>query len=222
MSRETRAYGHFCMLARALERLGDRWTLLIVRDLLVAPRRFTDLMDRLSGITPKTLSTRLKELDAQGVVHADRERGRREVWYDLTKAGRDLAPAIEELTLWGLRNARRPPEPGERRHPEHLLQALRLVLARTAPTQQVRWCFQFSDDGVYTLECDGREWTLTPDGATEADVMVTTSSDAWTQYLTTRPSQRPSDRPGINVVGKRSALRAFERAIAQFPDGIDD
>ncbi len=62
MARATRTYDHFCVLARALERVGDRWTLLVVRDLLGGPRRFTDLMARLGGITPKTLAQRLREL----------------------------------------------------------------------------------------------------------------------------------------------------------------
>ena len=77
MPRDVRTYDHFCALARALERLGDRWTLLVVRDLMVGPRRFTDLMNRLGGITPKTLSQRLRELAEDGVVDVDREEGRR-------------------------------------------------------------------------------------------------------------------------------------------------
>jgi DNA-binding HxlR family transcriptional regulator len=221
MSRATRTYGHFCMLARALERLGDRWTLLIVRDLLVAPRRFTDLIDRLGGITPKTLSSRLKDLESQGVVRTDREPGRREVWYELTESGRELAPIVEELTLWGFRNARRPRAPGEPLHPEHLLQALRVVLGRSAPTRPARWCFRFTDDGTYTLECDGRGWTLVPIETPDAEVVITSSSEAWAAYLTTVPEDRPRDPTGISVAGKRSAVNSFLRTIAMFPNGAD-
>ncbi|MGH9287111.1 MAG: winged helix-turn-helix transcriptional regulator, partial [Acidimicrobiales bacterium] len=133
MSRNVRTYEHFCMLARALEQVGDRWTLLVVRDLLAAPRRFTDLMALLGGITPKTLTQRLRELQDAGIVEADRQPGRREVWYRLTPAGRDLAPAIESLFLWGLRHAGRPPMPGEAVHAEHLLSALRIALDQTPP-----------------------------------------------------------------------------------------
>src|SRR4051812_47881763 len=108
-ARDTRSYGHFCMLAKALERVGDRWTLLVVRDLLSGPKRFTDLMERMAGITPKTLTQRLRDLEADGLVEADRVAGRREVWYRLSRAGADLQPAIEELLLWGMRNvAERP------------------------------------------------------------------------------------------------------------------
>ena len=91
MTRNVRTYDHFCLTARALERVGDRWSLLVIRDLLTGAKRFTDLMDRLGGITPKTLSQRLRELEDAGIVTADREPGRREVWYRLTPAGADLA-----------------------------------------------------------------------------------------------------------------------------------
>ncbi len=222
MTRDTRTYGHFCMLARALEQLGDRWSLLIVRDLLVAPRRFTDLVDRLRDVTPKTLSQRLKELEANGLVHVDREPGRREVWYELTPAGRELGPALAELTVWGFRHNQRPRAPGEPLHPEHLLQALRVVLARTAARHRpTRWVFRFLDDGSYTLAFDGDDWGLSPTDAPDPDVVVTTTSEDWARYLTTAPRQRPSAPPGINVAGKRSAIDTFWRAIGRFPQDAE-
>jgi DNA-binding HxlR family transcriptional regulator len=222
MARDTRTYGHFCMLARSLEQLGDRWALLIVRDLLVARRRFTDLIERLGGITPKTLSQRLKALERQGIVQVDRAPGRREVWYELTETGRDLAPVLEELTLWGFRHPQRPRDPGEPLHPEHLLQALRVVLAHSPPLQRpVRWCFDFTDDGTYTLEFDGRQWSLTPSKTTETDVLITSTSDAWADYITTAPRLRATDPAAVDVAGRRPAVDVFRRAIARFPNGAD-
>src|SRR2546421_6805845 len=98
MTRNVRTYDHFCLTARSLERVGDRWSLLVVRDLLTGPKRFTDLMARLGGITPKTLSQRLRELADAGIAEADREPGRREVRYRLTAAGRELAPVVHTLS----------------------------------------------------------------------------------------------------------------------------
>jgi DNA-binding HxlR family transcriptional regulator len=220
MTRNTRTYGHFCTLAGALEQLGDRWTLLVVRDLMSQPRRFTDLMDRLVGITPKTLSHRLKELETHGIVQSDRAPGRREVWYELTPAGRDLAPAIEELFLWGLHHARRLREPGEPAHPEHLLTALRIVLERThALRTPTRWRFRFLDDGTYTLASDGDRWTLAPTDTVDADVVITTTTEVWANYLIRAPSSRPTEPDGIEISGTRRAITAFRRAIAAFPDG---
>ena len=123
MTRNVRTYGHFCAVARSLERVGERWNLLVIRDLITGPKRFTDLMDRLGGITPKTLSQRLSELEDAGIVIADREPGRREVWYRLTQAGADLGPVIGMLNWWGLRHAWRWPQAGEPLHAEHLLRS---------------------------------------------------------------------------------------------------
>src|ERR1700729_3753821 len=94
VTRNVRTYDHFCLVARALERVGDRWSLLVIRDLLTGAKRFTDLMDRLGGITPKTLSQRLRELEDTGILTADREPGRREGWDRLTPAGGDPGPGL--------------------------------------------------------------------------------------------------------------------------------
>ena len=221
MTRDTRTYGHFCTLARSLEVLGDRWSLLVVRDLVVSRRRFTDLMELLGGITPKTLSQRLKDLERHGIVHAEREPGRREVWYELTPAGRDLAPALEALTLWGFRHPHRPRQPGEPLHPEHLLHALRVVLGRESRLQRpARWRFTFTDDGDYTLAFDGKRWDLLPavGEAGDADVVVTTTSEAWANHITTPAAERAADPPGVDVAGKAGAVTTFWRALARFPD----
>lgn len=220
MTRDTRSYRHFCLLARALEQLGERWSLLIVRDLLVGPRRFTDLMDRLGGITPKTLSQRLKDLEANGLVQVDREPGRREVWYELTPAGSELRPALAELTAWGLRHNQRPRQPGEPLHPEHFLEALRVVLDRTAAHRKpTRWQFRFLDEGSYTLAFDGTDWTLAPAADADADLVVTTTSEDWARHITTPPSERPDPPRGVDVAGKPVAIRSFKDALTRFRDG---
>lgn len=224
MARATRPYDHFCMLARALERVGDRWTLLIVRDLLGGPRRFTDLMARLGGITPKTLTQRLRDLAEDGIVEVDRSPGRREVWYRLTPAGGELGPAVDALSLWGLRHARRPPLPREAVHPEHLLTALRMVLSRsTLPPRPVAWQFRFTREGSYVLRFDGRTWRLEADADdTEADVVVNTTTDAWLRFLGTPPSERDVHQTGIQVQGTAEAIDRFTSLVARFPDGADD
>ncbi len=218
----TRTYDHFCMLARTLEQVGDRWTLLVVRDLLVEPRRFTDLMGLLGGITPKTLSQRLKELEHAGIVDVDRKPGRREVWYRLTPAGEDLAPAVEALFAWGLRHARRPPAPDEQVHPEHLLNALRRVLSRTrAPDRPLLWHFAFADGRTYGIAFNDGAWTLSTrvDDSIEPDVAVRTTTDAWRRYVTAPPSERARDPSGVELVGSARELKRFRQLIARFPDG---
>jgi DNA-binding HxlR family transcriptional regulator len=100
-----RTYGQYCSIARALDVVGDRWTLLIVRELLLqAPCRFTDLKHGLPGVATNLLSTRLKELELAGLV--SRTQAPPPVataLYDLTDDGRALQPVLRSLGLWGLR-----------------------------------------------------------------------------------------------------------------------
>jgi DNA-binding HxlR family transcriptional regulator len=211
------------VLARALERIGDRWTLLVVRDLLGAPRRFTDLLALLGGITPKTLSQRLRELQEAGIVEVDRQPGRREVWYRLTPAGDDLAPAIDALFVWGLRHAARPPNPGEPVHAEHLLKALRIVLDQTPPPDRsLVWQLDFVDDGSYTLRHRDGRWALVPDldQDTTADVTITTDTDAWTRFLMTPPADRTPTPLGVDLAGSVDEIDRCLQLLARFPGSL--
>jgi DNA-binding HxlR family transcriptional regulator len=212
MTRNVRTYDHFCLVARALESVGDRWSLLVIRDLLTGDKRFTDLMDRLGGITPKTLSLRLRELEDAGIVAVDREPGRREVWYRLTPAGADLGPVIDGLSWWGLRHAWRRPQPGEPLHAEHLLRsALRAIEhaddASADDQGPARWHFRLDGDD-YLAESDGRRWTLcanAPSGP--ADVTITGTSQALSALIFT------GSDAGIDIAGEDGPTRRFRRLI---------
>ena len=99
---KTRAYGQFCGLARALEVVGERWAVLIVRDLLVGPRRFTDLHRGLPKIPTNVLAARLKELEAAGVVRRRvLPRPSSSVIYELTEYGAELEDVLIRLGRWG-------------------------------------------------------------------------------------------------------------------------
>src|SRR5215469_5219324 len=183
MATTQRTYGHFCMLARALEHVGDRWALLIVRELATGPRRLTNLQDRLGGITAKTLSVRLRELAADGLVGADRVPGRREVWYSLTEAGADLTPVIEDLVYWALQHALTRPEPGEPAHPEHLLMALRILLERKGVfADGAVWVLRLPDDGSYTMQGMSTGWSVAEGAAEDPDVTITATKADWADF----------------------------------------
>lgn len=92
-----RSYRQNCALARAADVIGERWTLLLVRDLLVGPRRFRDLVRSLRGIGTNLLTTRLKELESAGLIERLGEQG-----YALTSSGAALEPAVLALVRWGL------------------------------------------------------------------------------------------------------------------------
>lgn len=99
---ERKSYGQFCGLARALDRVGDRWTLLVVRELLLEDRSFRDLERALPGISPSLLTKRLAELGTDGLLaRNDAPRRSKAVTYRLTEAGRSLEPVILELIRWG-------------------------------------------------------------------------------------------------------------------------
>ncbi len=102
---KARAYGQYCGFARALEVVGERWALLVVRDLLVEPKRFTDLLRGLPGIPSNVLTARLKELEHAGVVRRRvLPRPARAVVYELTEYGLELEPVVVELGRWGAKN----------------------------------------------------------------------------------------------------------------------
>jgi DNA-binding HxlR family transcriptional regulator len=97
-----RAYGQYCGLARAVELVGERWALLVVRDLLVGPRRFTDLLRGLPHIPTNILSARLRELEEAGVVRRRiQPRPAGGIVYELTANGQGLEPAVVALARWG-------------------------------------------------------------------------------------------------------------------------
>lgn len=104
-------YGQFCGLARAAEIVGQRWTLLILRDLSVGPRRYSELVAGLPGIPTNTLATRLKELEEEGLVARTAPSGtERSVVYELTPRGDELRPALDALSRWGAGGMRTPRE----------------------------------------------------------------------------------------------------------------
>jgi DNA-binding HxlR family transcriptional regulator len=126
-------YDEYCPVAHALGLVGERWSLLVVLELLRGPKRYTDLADNLRGIGTNILASRLRDLEAGGIVKkavlpppaASRV-------YALTDYGRELRPVIRELALWGARSLG-PPTADDELFPGWLANALDTVLAPLAP-----------------------------------------------------------------------------------------
>lgn len=119
----SRSYGQYCGVTRAVELVGERWALLIVRDLLVGPRRYTDLKQGLPRIPTNILSSRLKELQEGGIVRRV-PLARCGLVYELTPYGRALEPIMLELGRWGFQAMGEPAE-GDAVTPDSLTMALR-------------------------------------------------------------------------------------------------
>ena len=149
-------YQHFCPAARALEVIGEKWSLLIVRDLLAGPRRFSDLRRSLAAITPRWLSARLRALEGEGIVGREAA-SQREVWYRLTPKGQALAPVIDALLVWGIDHALGRPRPGEVIHPGRAMGGITRYLERRGvrPAHPVAWVLRFAGDRTYTVRFDG-------------------------------------------------------------------
>src|SRR5205085_1987425 len=126
-------YDHYCPVAHALDMVGDRWELLIVRELMHGPRRYTDLADGLPGIGTNILAARLRDLEANGVIAkktlpppaASRV-------YELTDYGRELRSVMRELAMWGARSLG-PPTPDDEFFPGWLVNPIETILAPLAP-----------------------------------------------------------------------------------------
>ena len=145
----SRTYGDACGIARALDVVGERWALLVVRELLLGPQRFSDLRRALPGASSNMLTDRLRELEGHDVVRRRRlPPPAASVVYQLTETGRELEPIVLALGGWGLRFA--PPAA-----PAHLSAASALLFMRGLlhPTPDV-------PQASYRFELDDRVWTI--------------------------------------------------------------
>jgi DNA-binding HxlR family transcriptional regulator len=213
------SYGHFCLAARTLETVGDRWSLLIVRDLLSGPRRFSDLRRLLTNVTAKWLTIRLRQLESDGIVSRDQQPGRREVWYELTQKGRDLAPVLEALVAWGLEYERHPLEAEEAAHPEHLMAGLAVALNELAPgpSRPRAWRFEFADpERSFALAFDGKRWSLA-DTDHSPDVVVSTTPRAWAEFVTRPLTKRRLPTQEIRLSGAEDRVAELVETFGAAP-----
>jgi DNA-binding HxlR family transcriptional regulator len=161
-----RTYEQYCPMAHALDLVGERWNLLVVRELMHGPKRYTDLAEHLPGIGTNILASRLRDLEASGIVTkrvlpppaASRV-------YELTDYGRDLRAVLRELALWGARSLG-PPTHEDELFPGWLANALDVVLAPFAPPG--RFEFRIGEEIASIVDGEAKEGP-----ADEPDVVVT-------------------------------------------------
>ncbi len=221
-------YQQYCGLARALDVVGDRWTLLIVRELIPGPRRFTDLIEGLPGISRNLLTERLGDLERDGIVARTElpPPAARRV-YELTDDGRDLADAIVPVIAWGARRL------GERQPKETFRARWAAVgmsrFADRGAAKGVRESYQYLvgdsafyftvDDGSVELH-DGRApepaVTLTTDEETLADIAsgkITSSAAARSGALTVAGDRQAAKRLG-KIFGHDTVFAQAEAIIS--------
>ncbi len=202
---------HFCPVAQTLERLGDRWSFLIVRDLMRGPQRFTDLQRYVAGITPKRLTVQLRALESEGIVErgrGEREEDRREVWYRLTAKGKGLAPVIKALTVWGIEYSQRGPLPGETVYPEHTMGVLSFYANQRGLRlpQPVTWTVCFGAKSVFTIRFDGEQWSVEPTDVPDADLRIETTPQTWAAFLLSPQEERQRLLAAMRISGEQSRV----------------
>ncbi|MGA9858850.1 MAG: winged helix-turn-helix transcriptional regulator [Solirubrobacteraceae bacterium] len=213
----TRSYAQLCGIAAALDVIGDRWALLIVRDLLLGPLRFSDLATGLPGVGTNTLTDRLKQLEAAGVIQ------RRllalpdgSVVYELTPYGRELEPILMGLGRWGTRSmGSLAPDVATR---SRWLVAAMLAFhdERQAVSEPTTWELRLSD-GPFTVRAEGTSLTVAAGAPQSAEAVVTASDQTLYLLLTGQLAPaRALEAGSVTVLGRQSMLPRL-LALFAFP-----
>ena len=206
---EKRSYQQYCGTARALDIVGERWTLLIVRDLLLGPRRYSELLHGLPGITTNLLAKRLKEMEAAGLIERIRattsDAGHS---YRLTTLGLGLEPAVQALAQWGwhtMDGARK----GEQRKLEWFFVALRPKY-RGGVTMRA----ELVVDGVpYRIMLDGTQAEISRGELAAPDIRLRGTALAFYRMFR-EPPARGRAPSGIDVEGNIDNTRRLVQAFA--------
>jgi DNA-binding HxlR family transcriptional regulator len=210
---ERRSYNQTCTLAAALDLVGERWTLLIVRDLGLGPRRYGELLTGLPGIGEGLLAQRLRHLETNGVVQRTFSPDANAVVYELTDSGHDLFEAMLPLARWGIQLV----SDLDGVRADHLVLSLRSRLDATASVGLHE---------TYELRIDGEPYTITADDgqvhvergpAKDPVVRVTTSLDTALRLATQQLSMAEARRDGRTTVeGDKAAAERYTRLLRGF------
>ena len=211
-----RQYGQFCPVAKSAEIIGDPWSILIVRELLLGSDRFNLLQRGLPRISPTVLTTRLKELEARGVIVKRRLKGRRGYAYKLTSAGRELSAVVEALAVWGMRWAREEMGPDDLDVSFLMFDIQRRIDRAALPDGETVLCFQFTDRKSFChwwLVCHGKEVDLcTEDPGKDVDCYVSGAArDMIGIWMGDIPLARALKAESVQLTGERHLCRTFPR-----------
>jgi len=210
-----RSYNQYCALARALDVVGERWTLLLVRELLLGPKRYKDLLAGLPGIGTNLLADRLRELERVGIV------GRSVLpppagssVYELTELGRELESAVFALGRWGA-HFLEPRKESDATDPGWFFVSIRATF-RPEAAAELRESYEFRINGApFHARVDhGRARTSEGHGE-DPDVVVTTDLDSFIGLLSQQLSPGEGAASGrVRLEGDDSALERFVEIFA--------
>jgi DNA-binding HxlR family transcriptional regulator len=197
-----RTYGDRCGIARALDIVGERWALLVVRELLLGPKRFTDLRAGLPNIGPDVLSQRLRDLEANGIVErATLPPPAASQVYGLTEWGRDLEPVVLGLGRWG---SHAPGPEDAPLGPDAAMLALKTMFS-PSDGLQARYEVRFGEN-VYDMRVDGGRLDIVRGASERPDATIATDPATLATVL-----WHDGNADEIAVGGDRSAFEHFRR-----------
>jgi DNA-binding HxlR family transcriptional regulator/putative sterol carrier protein len=209
-----RTYDDGCAAAHALDLVGERWALLVVRELLLGPKRFTDLRAGLPGASPNVISQRLRDLEGVGIVR------RRKLpppaasrVYELTEWGEELEPVIVRLGRWGARSPTKPRDAAL--GVDSLVLSMRTMFdPRAAEGLGASYELRFGEDRFRAVVDDGR-FEISRGSADDPDAIVEADSDTMAGLLYAGRSLAEALESGdLKVEGDRAA---FQRFLGLFP-----
>lgn len=196
-------YDQYCPIAASLGVLGERWTLLVVRELLRGPKRYTDLVDHLPGIGTNILAARLKELEAAGIVEKRKlPPPAASTVYELTASGRGLRPVLHELARFGARMMG--PPPADALVEGWLVEALDLALAPLCRGATI--AFRIGDEEASLVDC-----AATPGIAEDHDALVETDAAGFYHLFVDRELE------GVRIDGDATAVQQLVDSFASTP-----
>ena len=211
-------FDQYCPLAHALSLVGERWSLLIVRELLQGPKRYTDLAAGLPGIGTNILAARLRDLEACGIVA---KRKLPPPWastvYELTEYGAELKEALYSLSRWGARTLG-PPQPGEELYPEWGISGLAALFdAAQARDLTETYVFQVGAD-VFTARVVNGSLDVTLGAADDADAVVEADMGTFFALATGELELQDAAERGLaQVEGDPEALERCFRVFSLTP-----
>ncbi|MEV1169338.1 winged helix-turn-helix transcriptional regulator [Nonomuraea sp. NPDC049784] len=209
-----RTYGDACAAAHALDLVGERWALLVVRELLLGPKRFSDLRNGLPNAGPNRLSQRLRELEETGIVRRRKLGPPARSWvYELTDWGRQLQPVLVHLGRWGRHSPFRDLEA------DISVDALMLALhgdfdPAAAGGLAATYVLVFGDDHVTVRVADGHI-DITRGEPSAPDVTITTDTRTFAAVLTRKRALEEAVHAGDLAVS--GDVTAVERLLGSFP-----
>jgi DNA-binding HxlR family transcriptional regulator len=176
---KNRRYDQYCPVCHALELVGERWSLVIVRELLKGPKRYTDLIDGMPGVGTNILAARLRDLEAGGIIHKRKlPPPAASTVYELTDYGRELEEPLYALARWGARSLP-PPRKGEDFYPDWGLNAFAALLdPHEAEGVTATYVVRVADD-VYTVRLEDSTVHVEAGAADEADLDFSTSRETF-------------------------------------------